>query len=152
MHGAPLTPACRRLRSAMSTLQLEGHSVRGGQMMGAKHIVITVVSRVQTCRWWGITEPRNTNPARHCELVRPRESATDGFTLQIRSSPLVEVPPVPSAKWRGGTREARSSSALLAHQGLRATTSGGHIVIVKAMNAQFPGGASQPAVVVGATI
>lgn len=28
---------------------------------------------------------------------------------------------------------------MLAHQGLRATTAGGHIVIVEAMNAQFPG-------------
>jgi hypothetical protein len=33
----------------------------------------------------------------------------------------------------------KTASALLAHQGLRATTAGGHIVIVEAMNAQFPG-------------
>ena len=33
----------------------------------------------------------------------------------------------------------KAASALLAHQGLRATTAGGHIVIVEAMNAQFPG-------------
>ena len=33
----------------------------------------------------------------------------------------------------------KAASALLAHQGLRATTTGGHIVIVEAMNAQFPG-------------
>lgn len=33
----------------------------------------------------------------------------------------------------------KAASALLAHQGLRGTTAGGHIVIVEAMNAQFPG-------------
>jgi HEPN domain-containing protein len=33
----------------------------------------------------------------------------------------------------------KAASALLAHQGLRGTTTGGHIVIVEAMNAQFPG-------------
>lgn len=33
----------------------------------------------------------------------------------------------------------KAANALLAHQGLRATTTGGHIVIVEAMNAQFPG-------------
>lgn len=33
----------------------------------------------------------------------------------------------------------KAATALLAHQGLRATTAGGHIVIVEAMNAQFPG-------------
>ena len=33
----------------------------------------------------------------------------------------------------------KAASALLAHQGLRATTAGGHVVIVEAMNAQFPG-------------
>ena len=33
----------------------------------------------------------------------------------------------------------KAASALLAHQGLRATTAGGHIVIVEVMNAQFPG-------------
>lgn len=33
----------------------------------------------------------------------------------------------------------KAASAVLAHQGLRGTTAGGHIVIVEAMNAQFPG-------------
>ncbi len=33
----------------------------------------------------------------------------------------------------------KAASALLAHQGLRATTAGGHVVIVEAMNPQFPG-------------
>ncbi len=33
----------------------------------------------------------------------------------------------------------KSATALLAHQGLRPTSDGGHIVIVEAMNAQFPG-------------
>jgi hypothetical protein len=33
----------------------------------------------------------------------------------------------------------KSATALLAHQGLRQTSNGGHIVIVEAMNAQFPG-------------
>jgi uncharacterized protein (UPF0332 family) len=33
----------------------------------------------------------------------------------------------------------KSATALLAHQGLRPTSAGGHIVVVEAMNAQFPG-------------
>jgi uncharacterized protein (UPF0332 family) len=33
----------------------------------------------------------------------------------------------------------KTATALLAHQGLRPTTAGGHICIVEAMNAQFPG-------------
>ena len=33
----------------------------------------------------------------------------------------------------------KTDTALLAHQGLRPTSSGGHIVIVDAMSAQFPG-------------
>jgi len=33
----------------------------------------------------------------------------------------------------------KTATALLAHQGLRPTSSGGHIVIVETMNAQFPG-------------
>ena len=33
----------------------------------------------------------------------------------------------------------KTATALLAQQGLRPTTAGGHIVIVEAMNAQFPG-------------
>lgn len=33
----------------------------------------------------------------------------------------------------------KSATALLLHQGLRPTTRGGHIVVVEAMNAQFPG-------------
>lgn len=33
----------------------------------------------------------------------------------------------------------KTATALLAHQGLRPTSAGGHIVIVEAMNAQFPG-------------
>jgi len=33
----------------------------------------------------------------------------------------------------------KTATALLAHQGLRPTSSGGHIVIVDAMRAQFPG-------------
>ena len=33
----------------------------------------------------------------------------------------------------------KSATALLAHQGLRPTTSGGHIAVVEAMRAQFPG-------------
>lgn len=33
----------------------------------------------------------------------------------------------------------KTATALLAHQGLRPTSGGGHIVIVEAMNAQFPG-------------
>lgn len=33
----------------------------------------------------------------------------------------------------------KSATALLAQQGLRPTSSGGHIVVVEAMNAQFPG-------------
>ena len=35
--------------------------------------------------------------------------------------------------------ERKTATALLAHQGLRPTSSGGHIVIVDAMTAQFPG-------------
>jgi hypothetical protein len=33
----------------------------------------------------------------------------------------------------------KSGTALLAHQGLRPTTAGGHIAVVDAMRAQFPG-------------
>jgi hypothetical protein len=33
----------------------------------------------------------------------------------------------------------KSATALLAHQGLRPTTAGGHIAVVDAMRAQFPG-------------
>lgn len=33
----------------------------------------------------------------------------------------------------------KTATALLAHQGLRATSSGGHIAVVDAVNAQFPG-------------
>jgi uncharacterized protein (UPF0332 family) len=33
----------------------------------------------------------------------------------------------------------KTATALLAHQGLRPTSAGGHIVVVEAMNAQFPG-------------
>ncbi len=33
----------------------------------------------------------------------------------------------------------KTATALLAHQGLRPTSAGGHIVIVEAINAQFPG-------------
>lgn len=33
----------------------------------------------------------------------------------------------------------KAATALLAHQGLRPTSAGGHIVVVEAMNAQFPG-------------
>ncbi len=33
----------------------------------------------------------------------------------------------------------KTATALLAHQGLRPTSAGGHIVIIEAMNAQFPG-------------
>lgn len=33
----------------------------------------------------------------------------------------------------------KTATALLAHQGLRPTSAGGHIVIVEAVNAQFPG-------------
>jgi uncharacterized protein (UPF0332 family) len=33
----------------------------------------------------------------------------------------------------------KTATALLAYQGLRPTSAGGHIVIVEAMNAQFPG-------------
>ena len=33
----------------------------------------------------------------------------------------------------------KSATALLAHQGLRPTTSGGHIAVVDAIRAQFPG-------------
>ena len=33
----------------------------------------------------------------------------------------------------------KSATALLAHQGLRPTSAGGHIVIIEAINAQFPG-------------
>lgn len=33
----------------------------------------------------------------------------------------------------------KSATALLAHQGLRPTTNGGHIAVVDAMRAQFPG-------------
>lgn len=32
----------------------------------------------------------------------------------------------------------KTATALLAHQGLRPTSAGGHIVVVEAMNAQFP--------------
>jgi hypothetical protein len=32
----------------------------------------------------------------------------------------------------------KAATALLAHQGLRPTTSGGHVVVVEAVNAQFP--------------
>lgn len=32
----------------------------------------------------------------------------------------------------------KAATALLAHQGLRPTTAGGHIVVVEAVNAQFP--------------
>ena len=33
----------------------------------------------------------------------------------------------------------KTATALLAHQGLRPTSAGGHIAVVEAMNAQFPG-------------
>lgn len=33
----------------------------------------------------------------------------------------------------------KTATALLAHQGLRPTSAGGHIAVVKAVNAQFPG-------------
>ena len=33
----------------------------------------------------------------------------------------------------------KTATALLAHQGLRPTSTGGHLVIVEAINAQFPG-------------
>ena len=33
----------------------------------------------------------------------------------------------------------KTATALLAHQGLRPTSAGGHIVIIEAINAQFPG-------------
>lgn len=33
----------------------------------------------------------------------------------------------------------KAATALLAHQGLRPTTAGGHIAVVEAINAQFPG-------------
>lgn len=33
----------------------------------------------------------------------------------------------------------KSATALLAHQGLRPTTAGGHLAVVEAMRAQFPG-------------
>jgi hypothetical protein len=33
----------------------------------------------------------------------------------------------------------KSATALLAHQGLRPTTAGGHIAVAEAINAQFPG-------------
>jgi HEPN domain-containing protein len=33
----------------------------------------------------------------------------------------------------------KAATSLLAHQGLRPTTTGGHVVIVEVMNAQFPG-------------
>jgi hypothetical protein len=36
-------------------------------------------------------------------------------------------------------RHVESATALLAHQGLRPTTTGGHIAVVDAVRAQFPG-------------
>jgi uncharacterized protein (UPF0332 family) len=33
----------------------------------------------------------------------------------------------------------KTATALLAHQGLRPTSAGGHIVVIEAVNAQFPG-------------
>jgi len=37
------------------------------------------------------------------------------------------------------TRHGRALRPLLAHQGLRATTAGGHIAVVDVIRAQFPG-------------
>ena len=36
-------------------------------------------------------------------------------------------------------RTVNEATALLAHQGLRPTAAGGHLAVVEAMNAQFPG-------------
>jgi hypothetical protein len=66
----------------------------------------------------------------HFSLPRNVTSAAPGSQWKPTQKPPTAWPTMPPRK---------SATALLAHQGLRPTTGGGHLAVVEAMRAQFPG-------------
>jgi CheY-like chemotaxis protein len=81
--------------------------------------------------------------ARHIERV-PADADTVAALLATAGRHVTSAESTADADPEGAFTLAydaarKTATALLAHQGLRPTSSGGHIVIVDAMNAQFPG-------------
>lgn len=81
--------------------------------------------------------------ARHLERV-PADSATVEALIatagrHVNSATATAVDDPEGALALAYDAARKTATALLAHQGLRPTSAGGHIVIVEAVNAQFPG-------------
>lgn len=81
--------------------------------------------------------------ARHLERV-PADSDTVAALLATAERHVASAESTADTDPEGAFTLAydatrKTATALLAHQGLRPTSSGGHIVIVDAMSAQFPG-------------
>ena len=81
--------------------------------------------------------------ARHLEHV-PADAATVAALIATASRHVASATATAADDPEGALALAydaarKTATALLAHQGLRPTSAGGHIVIVEAVNAQFPG-------------
>ncbi len=81
--------------------------------------------------------------ARHLEHV-PADTDTVGALIatarrRVNSATATAVDDREGALALAYDAARKTATSLLAHQGLRPTSAGGHIVIVEAMNAQFPG-------------
>jgi hypothetical protein len=81
---------------------------------------------------------RRPPPATCCRRFRYRHfsSLRRNVTSPALGSPWTATQK-PATAWPMTPRKA--STALLAHQGLRPTTTGGHLAVVEIMRAQFPG-------------
>lgn len=80
---------------------------------------------------------------RHLQRLAPDSDTATSLLASVRrhiDSARRTVDGDPEAAYTVAYDAARkSAAALLAHQGLRPTTAGGHIAVVEVMRAQFPG-------------
>lgn len=81
--------------------------------------------------------------ARHLERV-PADSGTVAALITTAGRHVASATATAADDPEGALALAydaarKTATALLAHQGLRPTSAGGHIVVVDAVNAQFPG-------------